>query len=95
MHITYYRVVHKCKQRDFLAMARILIIDSEKLDQPITVETLFCLMPCLKICLILTYWLCFSTRVHKKLLRYAKCNFNGDITKDAKVVCFCYIANIK
>ena len=43
----------------------------------ITVETSFWLMPTLKNCLISTYWLCLSNRVHnKKLLRYAKCNLN-------------------
>ena len=53
----------------------------------ITVETLFCLMPTLKNCLISTYWLCFS----EKLLRYAKCNFNNWIKKFIVIVDFLFI----
>ena len=51
----------KCKQRDFLVNAADLIGKRDKINE----ETLFCLMSSVENCFILTYLLCFSTRVHK------------------------------
>ena len=67
----------KWKQRNFLAMARISIIDSEKLDQPnkdrniILFDALFDKLLNFNILIMFQY-----LRSSKKLLRYIKCNFN-------------------
>ena len=56
----------KCKNTTSSQRRGSRVVIARNLISEKTVETLFCLMPALKNCLISTYWLCFSTRDHNK-----------------------------